>query len=75
MIMTEITSLNPCTQYTVEIAAGPHVHGEQQDVSAEYNNNEEEKKLLEETMNKLWTSDDTAFRAYASTSPVSFFFI
>ena len=72
MIMTEISNLTPCTQYTVEIAAGPHVHGEQQD-AAEYNNEEEE--LLEETINKIWTADATAFRAYASTSPVSYFSI
>ena len=73
--MTELTNLTPCTQYTMEIVAGPHVHGKQQDVSAEYNNNEEEKKLLEETINKLWTADDTDFRAYAKTSPVSYLYI
>ena len=49
-IKTEITSLTPCTQYTVEIAAGPHVHGEQQDVSAEYKIKEEE--LLEEGLRR-----------------------
>ena len=50
----------------LEIAAGS------QDVSAKYNNNKED-ELLEEKINKLWTSDDTAFRAYVSTSLVSYF--
>ena len=69
-MITTIDNLTTCTQYSVEIGAGPYIYRQEQDTTEEYDN-EEEEKLLEEIMNKVWTLEDGAFRAFASTSPVS----
>ena len=70
-MITTITNLTTCTQYRVEIGAGPNIYKQLQDTTIEYD--KEDDKLLEEIINKVWTLDETAFRAFASTSPVSKF--
>eukprot|EP00092_Neocalanus_flemingeri_P029036 GFUD01031522.1.p1 GENE.GFUD01031522.1~~GFUD01031522.1.p1 ORF type:complete len:2660 (+),score=730.01 GFUD01031522.1:322-8301(+) len=67
-ISTTIENLTTCTQYSLEIGAGPYIYRQQTGTTAEYDAGEEE-TLLEETISKLWTAEQGAFKAFASTSP------
>ena len=55
----------------MEIGAGPYIYSQEQYTAVELDT-EEEEQLLEETINKIWTSEESLFKAFASTSPVSY---
>ena len=63
---TRIDNLASCTLYTVEIGAGPVIQGDTTDYRSE-----EDKEALEQVINNHWNFDKSAFRGFASTSPVS----
>ena len=53
----------------VQIGAGPSIGTENKDTTEEYND-KQDMKSLEEIINNSWNFDKTAFRGFASTSPV-----
>ena len=54
-IITTIEELTTCTQYSLEIGAGPVTHDNEED----------------ETIQENWRFGEDSFKTFASTSPVS----
>ena len=71
-----VTGLSSCTKYRIELGAGPYVYRPNDDSSLfdkmNYQDEENESVLLA-TINKIWSSQENSFRAFASTLPVSIF--
>ena len=71
--MATIDSLTPCQNYSLEVGAGPYLYREHQGLPsslASYSDKDKE-DLLTSTINKVWASQEDAFKSFASTAPVS----
>ena len=64
-----IEGLTPCSNYSLEIGAGPFVYREDGGVSSHSEPGQEE--LLSKAINQVWASQENAFKAFAITAPVS----
>ena len=63
-----IEGLTPCSNYSLEIGAGPFVYREDGGVSSHSEPGQEE---LLRAINQVWASQENAFKAFAITAPVS----
>ena len=61
-----VDGLEHCTQYTLEIGAGPNIN----DNPSQKNSQTYENEDLLNFLNSKWNFDETAFKAYVSTSLV-----
>ena len=64
-----VEGLNPCTDYSLQIGAGPFLYREDGGASSYSDGDQEE--LLSKAINKIWASEKNAFKAFAITAPVS----
>ena len=75
VLVSTIDGMSPCTKYTIEVGAGPYIYrksGEGMQLHEDLNLDEqEEEDNLLETINKIWSSQQGAFRSFATTMPVS----
>ena len=74
--MSTIDGLSPCTKYSIEVGAGPYIYRQHPEQASQskigFEDQENEDHLLD-TINKIWSSQNHSFRAFASTIPVSRF--
>ena len=65
--------LTPCTNYSIEIGAGPYIYRQMDpnnySIYADEDQNQENNLL--ETINTIWSSQENSFQSFASTIPVS----
>ena len=66
-----IDNLTPCSNYSLEIGAGPFVYREDAGTSSTSLSAGVEEELLSGAINKVWASQENAFKAFAVTAPVS----
>ena len=66
-----IDNLTPCSNYSLEIGAGPFVYREDAGTSRTSLSAGVEEELLSGAINKIWASEENAFTAFAITAPVS----
>ena len=66
-----IEHLTPCSNYSLEIGAGPFVYREDAGTSRTSLSAGVEEELLSGAINKVWASQENAFKAFAVTAPVS----
>ena len=65
-----VEGLTPCTDYSLQIGAGPFLYREDAGLSSSYSDPGQE-ELLSGAINKIWASEENAFTAFAITAPVS----
>ena len=63
-----IENLTPCSNYSLEIGAGPFVYRDATRTSFSAGDQEES---LSQAINQVWASQENAFKAFAITAPVS----
>ena len=68
-MVATIQDLTPCSTYSLQIGAGPFVYREGGGASSYSDGVQEE--LLSKAINKIWASEENAFKAFAITAPVS----
>ena len=72
--MSTIDGLASCTNYSIEIGAGPYIYRQKDpnnySIYADEDQNQENNLL--ETINTIWSSQENSFKSFASTIPVSF---
>ena len=65
--------LTPCTNYSIEIGAGPYNYRQKDpnnySIYADEDQNQENNLL--ETINTIWSSQENSLKSFASTIPVS----
>ena len=71
--MSTIDGLTPCTNYSIEIGAGPYIYRQMDpnNYSIYTDDNENQENNLLETINTIWSSQENSFKSFASTIPVS----
>ena len=71
--MSTMDGLTPCTNYSIEIGAGPYIYRQMDpnnySIYADEDQNQENNLL--ETINTIWSSQENSFKSFASTIPVS----
>ena len=71
--MSTMDGLTPCTNYSIEIGAGPYIYRQKDpnnySIYADEDQNQENNLL--ETINTIWSSQENSFKSFASTIPVS----
>ena len=72
-MVSTVYGLDQCTNYSIEIGAGPYIYRqrEQKYSMATFNDKEAEDSLLA-TINNIWSSQKYSFKSFGSTIPVSF---
>ena len=71
-MLATIQDLTPCSNYSLQIAAGPFLYREEAGTSTTMSfSGGDEEESLSEAINKVWASEENSFTAFASTAPVS----
>ena len=71
-MLSTVHGLDQCTNYSIEMGAGPYIYRQNKKVQtlASFDEKEDEDSLLT-TINKIWSSQKNSFKAFGSTIPVS----
>ena len=71
-MLSTVHGLNHCTNYSIEIGAGPYIYRQNEKVHtmASFEDTEAEVSLLK-VINKIWSSQESSFKSFGSTIPVS----
>ena len=74
-MLSTVLGLEQCTNYSIEIGAGPYIYrqDEVQNI-ASFQVTEAEVSLLK-IINNIWSSQESSFKSFGSTIPVSLKFI
>ena len=69
-MVATVPGLSPCSNYSLQVGAGPFVYREDGGLSSSYSQPGREESLTT-AINKIWASEENAFKAFAITAPVS----
>ena len=69
-MVATVQGLTPCSNYSLQIGAGPFLYREDGGLSSSYSQPGREESLTT-AINKIWASEENAFKAFAITAPVS----
>ena len=73
VLVSTIDGLASCTNYSIEIGAGPYIyrHKDPNNYSIYADEDQNQEDNLLETINTIWSSQENSFKSFASTVPVS----